>query len=264
MSRIVPIIDTVSQIRSMDPGIGCYKLWLMIGRMYPDRWIPGRDTFFGILRASGMMNKRPKPRHTTNSNHRFHKYRNLIRDYIPTSPNALWVSDITYIDTESGCCYLHLVTDAYSRKIVGWCLAPTLEAKYTVSALYMAISQSGRDNLAGLIHHSDRGIQYCCDAYVNVLTDHNISISMTEDYKPTDNAIAERMNGIIKTEVIYRERRFRNIDEARARLSRYIEFYNEKRPHYSLGMKSPSEVYAGRTGQQQLSGTVCPLPHGAP
>ena len=159
-------------------------------------------------------------------------------------PNALWVSDITYIDTESGFCYLHLVTDAYSRKIVGWSLAPTLEAKYTVNALHMAIEQTGRENLQGLIHHSDRGIQYCCDAYVAELNKYHISISMTEDYKPTDNAIAERVNGTIKTEVVYREKRYKNIVEAGRRLSRYIAFYNDQRPHYSLGMLSPTQKHS--------------------
>ena len=159
-------------------------------------------------------------------------------------PNALWVSDITYIDTESGFCYLHLVTDAYSRKIVGWSLAPTLEAKYTVNALRMAIEQTGRENLQGLIHHSDRGVQYCCDAYVGELNKYHISISMTEDYKPTDNAIAERVNGTIKTEVVYREKRYKNIVEAGRRLSRYIAFYNDQRPHYSLGMLSPTQKHS--------------------
>ena len=244
VSRLTPVIDTVRHIREMDPGIGGYKLWLMINRIYPDRWIPGRDSFFSILRTFGLVLKRPKPRHTTNSNHRFRKYKNLIKDYIPMHPNALWVSDITYIDTESGFCYLHLVTDAYSRKIVGWSLAPTLEAKYTVNALHMAIEQTGRENLQGLIHHSDRGIQYCCDAYVAELNKYHISISMTEDYKPTDNAIAERVNGTIKTEVVYREKRYRNISEAGRRLSRYIAFYNDQRPHYSLGMLSPTQKHS--------------------
>lgn len=227
----------------MDSGIGGYKLWLMLSRIYPDIKMPGRDSFFDILRAFGMTLKRPKPRHTTNSNHRYHKYKNLIRDYIPVSINQLWVSDITYIGMEKGCCYLNLVTDVFSRKIVGWSVAPTLEAKYTIEALLMAIEQSGKSKLDGLIHHSDRGVQYCCDAYVHTLEEHHIKISMTEDYKPTDNAIAERVNGTIKTEVIYREQRFKNITEARNRISRYISFYNDKRPHYSLGMNVPSQVH---------------------
>lgn len=243
INRLYPILDTVEQIRQMCPGIGGYKLWLMSKRIHPDGSIPGRDTFFSILRTFGLVQKRPKPRHTTNSNHRFHKYKNLIKGYVPTGPNRLWVSDITYIDMDKGCSYLHLVTDAYSRKIVGWCLSPTLEAKYTLSALQMAISQTGKDDLSGLIHHSDRGVQYCCNMYVSELERHNISISMTEDYKPTDNAIAERVNGIIKTEVIYREKRFRTIAQAGFRLEKFINFYNEQRPHSSIDMKSPSQVH---------------------
>lgn len=227
----------------MCPGIGGYKLWLMAKRIHPEGRIPGRDTFLNILRTFGLTLKRPRPRRTTNSNHRFHKYKNLIRDYVPVAPNTLWVSDITYIDMDRGCSYLHLVTDAYSRKIVGWCLAPTLEAKYTLNALQMAISQTGRDDLSGLIHHSDRGVQYCCNLYVNELHRHNIRISMTEDYRPTDNAIAERVNGTIKTEVVYREKRFRSIAQAGFRIGKFIDFYNEHRPHASIDMKVPSQVH---------------------
>lgn len=245
-----PMLDTVYQIREMAPGIGCYKLWLMVSKIYPDRRLPGRDAFLNIMRTYGLVLKRPRPRHTTNSNHRFHKYKNLIRDYIPTAPNRLWVSDITYIDTEEGYCYLHMVTDAYSRKILGWCVSPTLEARYTLAALKLAIYHAKDADFSSLIHHSDRGVQYCCDAYVNELTSHNISISMTEDYKPTDNAIAERINGTIKTEVIYRIRRFRDITQAKERIGRYIDFYNDKRPHASIGMKVPCQVHL-ETGPQK-------------
>lgn len=243
-------MDTVHQIREMAPGIGCTKLWLMTRQIYREQKMPGRDAFFGIMRTFGLTQKRPKPRRTTNSNHRFHKYKNLIRGYVPMAPNRLWVSDITYIDMDSGCCYLHLVTDAYSRKIVGWCLSPTLESRYTLHALRMAIRQAHGHDLSRLIHHSDRGVQYCCNAYVNELSSQNISISMTEDYKPTDNAIAERVNGTIKTEVVYREQRYRNLAEAKERLEGYIAFYNERRPHCSIGMKVPSEVH-NETGEQK-------------
>ena len=196
------------------------------------------------------MQKRPKPRHTTNSNHRYHKYKNLIRGFVPTRANQLWVSDITYIDLVDGCCYLHLVTDAYSHKIVGWCLSDTLEAEYTLEALRMAISQATADELQGLIHHSDRGVQYCCNAYTDELKKYGIRISMTEDYKPTDNAIAERVNGILKTEVIYRERRFKTIGDARERISSFISFYNDLRPHSSIGDKAPSIVHTEYGPQQ--------------
>ena len=140
------------------------------------------------------------------------------------------------------CCYLHLVTDAYSHKIVGWCLSAKLEAEYTLQALRMAIGQATADELQGLIHHSDRGVQYCCNAYTDELKKYGIRISMTEDYKPTDNAMAERVNGILKTEVVYRERRFKTYGDALERISGFILFYNDTRPHYSIGMKTPSEV----------------------
>ena len=265
------IIDAVTEIRKMDPGLGYFKLWLMLKRMFLSDWVPGRDAFLSIMRQFGLMLSRPKPRHTTNSNHRYHKYRNLIRGYVPTASNQLWVSDITYIDLVDGCCYLHLVTDAYSHKIVGWCLSDTLEAEHTLQALRMAISQATADELAGLIHHSDRGVQYCCNTYTEELKKYGIMISMTEDYKPTDNAVAERVNGILKTEVIYREHRFKTIDDARERIALFINFYNDKRPHGSIGMKVPSLAHIESGPQRclwkvpkRLSGAVCPLPQGTP
>ncbi len=202
--------------------------------------MPGRDAFFRILNKNKLMQRKPRPRHTTNSNHRYHKYKNLIRGIRLTHANQLWVSDITYIDINGGCCYLHLVTDAYSKKIVGWRLAPSLSATHTLAALRMAIGQTGKDNLTGLVHHSDRGVQYCCDLYVEELQRYGIKISMTEDYKPTDNAVAERVNGTIKTEHVYRqEQRFSSIDDALKHISAFVDFYNNKRPHMSIGMQTP-------------------------
>ena len=269
--RVMRIVDAVKQIRQMDPGIGYYKLWLMSKRMFLCDWVPGRDAFLQLMRDFQLMQKRPKPRHTTNSNHRFRMYKNLIRGFVPTHPNQLWVSDITYIDLVDDCCYLHLVTDAYSHKIVGWCLSDTLEAEHTLEALRMAISQATADELRGLIHHSDRGVQYCCNAYTDELKKYGIKISMTEDYKPTDNAIAERVNGILKTEVIYHEKRFKTYQDALERISGFIAFYNDTRPHSSIGMKTPSEVHQEQGPQRimwktakEFSGAVCPLPQGTP
>lgn len=121
-------------MRQEDPGIGARKIWLMASNIYGNQMM-GRDAFYALLEREGLRLKRPRPRHTTKSNHRYHKYKNLIVDYVPYGPNLLWVSDITYIQLTNGeCCYLHLVTDAYSRKIVGWCLSPTLQAQYTLQA----------------------------------------------------------------------------------------------------------------------------------
>ena len=238
------IVDAVKQIRQMDPGIGYYKLWLMSKRMFLCDWVPGRDAFLQLMRDFQLMQKRPKPRHTTNSNHRFRMYKNLIRCFVPTRPNQLWV---------------------------GWCLSDTLEAEHTLEALRMAISQATADELRGLIHHSDRGVQYCCNAYTDELKKYGIKISMTEDYKPTDNAIAERVNGILKTEVIYHEKRFKTYQDALERISGFIAFYNDTRPHSSIGMKTPSEVHQEQGPQRimwktakELSGAVCPLPQGTP
>ena len=171
---------------------------------------------------------------------------------MPTGPNLLWVSDITYIQLQNGeCCYLHLVTDAYSHKIVGWCLSPTLEAKYTLEALQQAIEQAHGYDLSKLIHHSDRGVQYCCKTYVQELESHHIRISMTEDYKPTDNGIAERVNGIIKTEKLYRQPLYSDIVAAHKGIGDFIDFYNNRRPHMSIGYQTPAVAHQQQGPQKR-------------
>jgi len=245
-----PIVEFARSVRAEDPGLGARKIWLMASDVYGARMM-GRDAFYALLAREGMRLKRPKPRHTTNSNHRYHKYKNLIRGFKPLSPNVLWVSDITYIPLADGdWCFLHLVTDAYSHKVVGWCLSPTLQAQYTLLALREAINQAKGYDLSKLTHHSDRGVQYCCDDYINELNRYHINISMTEDYKPTDNAVAERVNGIIKTEKIYREPLYKTIDEARSAIGRFISFYNNERPHLSIGKQTPAQVHL-QSGPQE-------------
>ena len=251
LAREIRILDAVREIREIDPGIGGVKLWLMLSVMFNTGWMPGRDKFMNLLRQHGLMQKPRKSRSTTNSNHRYHKWKNLIKGFVATRANQLWVSDITYIELNGGCCYLHLITDAYSKKIVGWCLAESLAAVFTLKALRMAIEQAGGGDLSGLIHHSDRGVQYCCDLYVEELQKHNILISMTEDYKPTDNGIAERVNETVKYESIYRqERRFETYEEALEQTERFILFYNSKRPHYSIGLQTPNVAHE-QTGVQK-------------
>ena len=213
------IIENVQEIRKEDPGIGGYKLWIMLCALFGSSFMPGRDSFYMLLRRHHLMLPPRKVRHTTNSNHRYHKWKNLVKGFVPTAANQLWVADITYIELADGnVCYLHLITDAYSHKIIGWVLAETLRAAITLQALEQAISQAvalkGSKSLKGLIHHSDRGVQYCCDDYVTMLQAHDIAISMTEDYNPTDNAIAERTNGIIKIERVYSQRHFNDIEHA--------------------------------------------------
>ena len=257
VSRDKVILDNVREIREEDPGIGGYKLWLMLTEVYGRALIPGRDSFFTLLRRHQLMLPPRQARHTTNSNHRYHKWKNLVKDITLTAANQLWVSDITYIQlANGGVAYLHLVTDAYSHKIVGWVLADTLRAAMSVKALEMAIEQAvdmgGKDCLNGLIHHSDRGVQYCCDAYVQKLQEYGISISMTEDYKPTDNAIAERVNGIIKMEKVYRTHLFEDIGCAKPVIERYIQFYNNRRPHMSIGFKTPAKAHLEQGIQKKM------------
>jgi len=249
-------IEAVREIRGEDPGIGGYKLWLMLISMFGRGFVPGRDRFFVLLRRKGLMLPKPKPRHTTNSNHRYHKWKNLVKGFVPTAANQLWVADITYIALAGGdVCYLHLITDAYSHKIVGWALARTLKAAISMEALEMAIQQAvamrGGESLKGLIHHSDRGVQYCCDAYVAMLHAHNISISMTEDYKPTDNAVAESVNGKIKVESVYRMS-FNSFEHAYRVIERFIHFYNYRRPHMSIGYKIPAVVHLEQGEQKRM------------
>ena len=251
------VLASVRSIRTEDPRIGGYKLWLMLIGMYGREHVPGRDRFFVMLRRRGLMLPKPKPRHTTNSNHRYRKWKNLIKDFTPMEANRLWVADITYIALADGdVCYLHLITDAYSRKIVGWALADTLKATVSMQALQMAIDQAaamrGSDMLAGLIHHSDRGVQYCCDAYVSMLKKHGIAISMTEDYKPTDNAIAERFNGILKVESVYPQKQLPTLEHAQRLIPRFINFYNNARPHMSIGYKMPAVAHMEQGEQKKM------------
>ena len=251
------VLASVRAIRTEDPRIGGYKLWLMLIGMYGREHVPGRDRFFVMLRRRGLMLPKPKPRHTTNSNHRYRKWKNLIKDFTPMEANQLWVADITYIALADGdVCYLHLITDAYSRKIVGWALADTLKATVSMQALQMAIDQAaamrGSDMLAGLIHHSDRGVQYCCDAYVSMLKKHGVAISMTEDYKPTDNAIAERFNGILKVESVYPQKQLPTLEHAQRLIPRFINFYNNARPHMSIGYKMPAVAHMEQGEQKKM------------
>lgn len=247
------IVQTVKEIRQEDPRIGGYKLWLMLRSLCTFGKFPGRDKFMALLRRHHLMLPRPKPRCTTNSNHRYHKWKNLLSGFVPYTANQLWVSDITYVSLAAGgVCYLHLITDAYSHKIVGWMLADTLRAAITLQALEEAVKQAGGGCLEGLIHHSDRGVQYCCDAYIEKLQEHKIAISMTEDSNPTDNAVAERVNGIIKVENIYPRKPFNDLLHAKNVIGRYIHFYNNRRPHMSIGYKIPAQVHLEQGPQKKM------------
>ena len=191
------ILDLIAELRKDMGRMGGRKLWHEINEAHPG--MISRDKLFDILDKYHLkVHRRKRTVRTTWSASWLHRFPNLVKDLILTAANQVWVSDITYIETDAGFVYLHLVTDAYSKKIMGWSLSPSLHADATISALQMAIRNAGCD-LKGLIHHSDRGCQYCCEKYVKLLQDNGIEISMTQDGNPRDNAIAERVNGILKT-----------------------------------------------------------------
>lgn len=241
MEKEREILRKVREIREIAPGIGAYKMFLILKGIFLSE-MPGRDWFYSLVHRHHLMLKPQRRRHTTNSNHNYRKYKNLIKGFKPLCINQLWVADITYIDTDCGVCYLHLLTDAYTHEIIGWVVSENLLAENTVTALDMALHNFEGYDLSSLVHHSDRGSQYCCNNYIGKLQERGISISMTEDSKPTDNAIAERVNGIIKQEWIYRMKRFRDLKDAREQIGKIIEFYNNDRPHMSNGMLTPAEM----------------------
>ena len=201
----------------------------------------GRDKFFDLLRRHGLLIRR-KRRYaiTTQSAHPYYKYGNELKGTDIQGPNQAWVSDITYLRTRSGFVYLSLITDVYSRKIVGWQVDRSLGVESCIKSLQKALQQSGKTD--GLIHHSDRGIQYCCYAYTDILRAKKIKISMGESGNCYDNAIAERVNGILKQEYLL-DSEFKDLDQAIAATRQAVYLYNYKRPHWSLNLKKPAEVY---------------------
>lgn len=196
------IVQEVLRHRKLQRRIGGRKLFGMMNNFLQQHAIGiGRDAFFNVLREYGLLVRiRRRKAITTDSNHPYRKYPNLIKEFIPIAPNQLWVSDITYIVVGNSFAYLSLITDAFSRKIVGFCLHKTLSAQGTIIALKQALKNN--PNTKGLIHHSDRGVQYCCYEYVEILQKNHIKISMTEKGDPLENPIAERVNGILKTELL--------------------------------------------------------------
>ena len=245
-------MEKAKDYRKDNPGLGCAKLYLVIKKLFEQTGcMPGRDAFIELLRQNGLMVQIKRRRHykTTDSSHHYHKYENLIKDVVPSRPNEIWVSDITYVETEEGVCYLSLITDAYSHMIVGWAVGPTLETVYPLEALRMALSTIDDETAAMLIHHSDRGSQYCSQTYVQELKRYNISISMTQSGDPLENALAERANGILKTEWLYKMT-IPTREACKQELERIILFYNTERPHMSIGMQTPSMAHT-QTGEQK-------------
>ena len=236
------VLELVKQERKEQPRVGTRKLYEILQPSFEKADIKvGRDSLFDILREHEMLVKRKRAYcKTTNSYHHFHKYNNLIKDIKITRPNQVWVSDITYIRTVKGFCYLALITDMYSRKIVGYDISDSLELTGCFRAFKRA-QRTARPR-TGLIHHSDRGVQYCSHQYVNELKKRKIKISMTEENHCYENAIAERVNGILKDE-FYLDQCFFNTSHAQKATKNAIDIYNSKRLHLSLGYKTPNMVF---------------------
>ena len=238
-------VQEVMRIRKKQKRLGVRKLYFLMADFFNRHGMGmGRDAFFDLLRESGMLVRRRKARkpRTTFSCPWMKRYPNLAREFVPFAPNQLWVSDITYIRIGMGFGYLSLVTDAYSRKIVGFHLGEDLRSKGCVAALRMAMRNNRQRE--GLIHHSDRGIQYYSRRYIRMLGD--IRISMSEKSDPIENAIAERVNGILKQELL--EERFDSFSEARRKVAEAVSIYNNLRPHSSIDMLTPAEAHT-QTGE---------------
>lgn len=235
------ILEFVRNLKKRQPKIGVRNILLHIAEeLYPKSGIEiGRDALFDLLRENNLLtrNKRKRPK-TTDSNHNYKRYPNLISGFIPTGINQLFVIDLTYIDTKEGFVYLFLVTDAYSRKIVGYYVGVTMEAFGAVEALNQAIRQILDGSLP--IHHSDRGSQYASNEYTKILIDKKMPISMTEKGNPLENCMAERVNGLVK-ELIDSD--FKTKVEAILSVKTAIEIYNNERKHGSIGKLTPEQAH---------------------
>lgn len=229
-------------VRQKLPKTGSRKLYFMLKNDFNKRNIKiGRDKLIDFLRDEYLLV--PKVRRyykTTNSRHWMRKYPNLIKEIKLDKPEQIWVADITYLRTKDKTYYLHLITDAYSKKIVGHTLSDNLMASSTLEALQMAVAD--RKYSGSLIHHSDRGLQYCSKEYTQYLSNNNILISMTQNYDPYENSIAERVNGILKEEFGLFEI-FENFENLKKQVMESILFYNQIRVHLSINMLTPNQAH---------------------
>jgi transposase InsO family protein len=243
MSGQQAVKQLVDRERKLLPRIGTRKIHYLIKEELQAqelRW--GRDKLFALMRYYGLQ-VRPRRRYvqTTMSKHWLRKWPNIIKGKKASDPNEIWVSDITYLKTEQGNCYLNMITDAWSRKIVGYAIADNMETENMIGALQMAVLQKN-DLSKPTIHHSDRGLQYCSKEYESFSSKHNISLSMTENGDPYENALAERMNRTIKEE-FGMDRILKTKEQAKILVQESIHLYNHKRPHLALKMKTPEQVH---------------------
>lgn len=239
------VVELVREQRIMQPRIGTRKLHHMLQDRLTTHHIKiGRDALFDILRQARLLILPKRAYHkTTHSHHRFYKHPNLLKpgeaQIVPSRPEQVWVADITYLPTHTENTYLSLITDAYSRKIVGYHVDDHMQTNAVGKALKMAIST--RQYKLPLIHHSDRGIQYCSAEYQEIHEKHQITCSMTDGYDCYQNALAERVNGILKHEFLLNKPK--DLMEARLMVKQAIKIYNERRPHLSLKYKTPDAVH---------------------
>jgi transposase InsO family protein len=232
--------EKVLSLRRSMPRLGTRKLHYLLRENLPAHQI-GRDALFKLLREEDLLVKRKRRfQKTTDSRHWMRKYPDLRREMEVQRPEELWVADITYLSLREGFCYLHLVSDAYSKKIIGYRVSKTLEAQHSVEALNMALDQ--RRSKDPLIHHSDRGLQYCSSAYTGLLQQHHIQISMTQDGSPYDNSVAERINGILKDEFGLDEI-FDDITQVEKEVKESVAIYNKQRPHLSNHYLTPEKMH---------------------
>lgn len=238
--RCSEVIEQVKGIRRRQPRLGTRKLQYVLQQSGID---VGRDRLFGMLRSARMLVVPRRAYHkTTQSHHRFRKHPNLLKSgqaIGPTAGEQVWVADITYLPTREKCAYLSLVTDAYSRRIVGYHVHDSLQTEQVSQALKMALRS--RRTTQALIHHSDRGIQYCSESYQSLHQRHGLTCSMTDGYDCYQNALAERINGILKSE--YLLQRPANLEQAKQMVHQSIHIYNHERPHAALKYKTPDEVH---------------------
>jgi len=240
-AKAIEVVSMIHQVRQSMPRLGGKKSYHILMDDLKSMKI-GRDKLFDILRANHLLIQPKRCYHvTTNSHHRFRKHKNLILDLEINRPNQVWVSDITYIGKREKPCYLSIVTDAYSKKIMGYYVADNMNTESSVKALNMAIKQrKGKET--PLIHHSDRGLQYCANDYQNTLNKNGILPSMTQNSDPYENAVAERINGILKQEFMIDKYNL-DLKIMKQIVKESISIYNELRPHYSNFMLTPNKMH---------------------
>jgi len=234
-------IEMVKRVRMRMPRLGTKKLYYLLKSQLRPLGI-GRDKLFDILRVNRLLIRPKRQYHvTTDSHHRFKKHKNLVENLEIERPEQVLVSDITYLGDRENPMYLSLVTDAYSKKIMGYNVSQSLDAKGATAALKMAI-KNRIYRKKELIHHSDRGIQYCCDLYQKTLAKKKINCSMTEKYDPYQNAVAERINGILKQEFIS-HLKIKKLDLMKTVIKDSIKIYNTERPHFSNFWLTPQQMH---------------------